>query len=213
VALTIFGAAAALAWQSVVRILNPPHVPQVWTLPLLVGVMVVKEWFSRRLLRKQNELHSSALKAEAWHHRTDAITSAAAFVGITIAVAGGPTWASADGWAALVACIFIITNGLGIMRGSLGEMMDTVVTAELEQSVRALAGSVEGVRGVEKCRVRKSGLSHLVDIHVEVDGGLTVREGHAIAHAVKEALLGGTLGVSDALVHIEPAPEQPAGMT
>ena len=206
VAVTMLVAAMALAWESVVRLLTPHGVPQGWTLLLLLLVVSVKEWFSRRLLQKQNELHSSALRAEAWHHRADAITSAAAFIGIAIAVAGGPGWAHADDWAALVACAFIVTNGLVILRAALGEMMDTAATAELDQAVRGLAGSVAGVRGVEKCRVRKSGLSHLVDIHVWVDGALTVYEGHLIAHAVKDRLLDGALDVSDVLVHIEPAP-------
>ncbi len=206
VAITIFLAAAALAWHSAEMILTPHPTPQWWTLVLLVLVVAAKQIFSRHLLKKQGELESSALKAEAWHHQSDAITSAAAFVGIAIAVAGGPGYESADDWAALVACGFIVKNGFNIMKGALGEMMDTAATTEMELAVRMLAEQVDGVRGIEKCRVRKSGLGHLVDIHVQVDGSLTVTRGHEIAHAVKDTLLSGSLAVSDVLVHIEPAP-------
>jgi cation diffusion facilitator family transporter len=171
----------------------------------LAVVVAVKEFFSRRMLRLDAQYGATALKAEAWHHRSDAITSAAAFIGIAIGVIGGRGYEAADDWAALLACALISVNGVGIARAALGEIMDTAVSQETETEIRRLAGAVAGVRYVEKCRVLRSGLSLLVDIHVHVNAALTVREGHAIAHAVKDALMGATLGISDVAVHIEPA--------
>jgi cation diffusion facilitator family transporter len=200
-------AAAGIAWESVHEIITPHLGPHWLTLPLLAVVVALKEFFSRRMLRLDAEYGATALKAEAWHHRSDALTSALAFVGIAIGVIGGKGYEAADDWAALAACVLIAFNGIGIARGALGEIMDTAVTPEVEADVRGRAAAVAGVRYVEKCRVLKSGLSLLVDIHVHVDGGLSVREGHAIAHAVKDTLVSAPLAITDVAVHIEPARE------
>lgn len=205
VAFFIFAAAAWIAVHAVREIITPHQGPHWATLPLLAGIVVVKYAFSRRLQEKESEVGSTALGVEAWHHYADALSSAAAFVGISIAVAGGEGYEAADDWAALIACGVIIWNGIGVLRRATGDVMELAVPAAFESRIRAVAGAVPGVRGLEKCRVRKSGLSFLVDIHVEVDPELSVREGHAIAGAVKHALLGSSLRVVDVLVHIEPA--------
>ena len=163
------------------------------------------------MMRASRAVGSSALKAEAWHNRSDALTSAAAFVGISIAVVGGHGYEAADAWAALAACSVIAFNGFGIARGAVLEVMDTAVPRDFEDKVRGVAERVEGVRCVEKCRVIKSGLSYLVDIHIHVDGELSVRQGHEIARAVKYALLRSPLSVTDVAVHVEPATAAPAG--
>ena len=198
-------AAAGIAVQSVREIIAPQQAPHWFTLPLLAGVVAVKELFSRRLLRLNAAYGSAALRAEAWHHRSDALTSAAAFVGIAVALVGGEGWEAADDWAALAACGVIAANGLAIARTALDELMDAAVPAAVEAEVRAAARAVAGVAEVEKCRVVLSGLGLLVDIHVHVDGALSVREGHAIAHAVKDTLTAAGLAVTDVAVHIEPA--------
>ena len=205
VAAVIFLAAVGIAAQSIREILAPHHAPHWATLPLLALVVAAKEFFSRRLRRLDAQYGAAGLKAEAWHHRSDALTSAAAFIGIALAVAGGRGWEGADDWAALAACGIILFNGAGIARTALHEIMDTAVEPEVEAEVRRSAAAVPGVRYVEKCRVLKSGLSLLVDIHVHVDGGLSVREGHAISHAVKDALMARPLVIADVAVHIEPA--------
>ncbi len=209
VAVFIFAAATWIAVHSVAGIRHPGMPPNWATLVVLVVVVVTKEFFSRRMLQASRAEGSSALQAEAWHHRSDALTSAAAFVGISIAVIGGKRYASADAWAALAACGVITYNGVGIARAALREVMDAAVSPEVERQVRAVAAGVAGVRRVEKCRVLKSGLSYLVDIHVHVDGDLSVRRGHEIAHAVTEALLHAPLAVTDVAVHIEPAADPP----
>jgi cation diffusion facilitator family transporter len=154
--------------------------------------------------RAGEEAGSTALGAEAMHHYSDAVTSGAAFVGITIAVVGGKGYEAADDWAALLACGVIAFNGIAMFNRALSDVMDTAVPEEMENAVRSIALAVPGVQSLDKCRIRKSGLSHLVDIHVRVEGELTVTQGHDIAHAVKDALLGSLLRVSDVSVHIEP---------
>ena len=205
VAVFVFAMAGWVAWHAVHEIITPHQGPAWWTLPLLAGVVAIKIWFSRRMGAAGRSARSTALNIEALHHWSDAVTSAAAFVGIAIAVVGGKGWETADDWAALFACVVIAFNGVGMILRALGDVMDTAVPASFEQEVRALALAVEGVQALDKVRVRKSGLSHLVDIHVRVDGDLTVREGHDIAHAVKDALLASTPhGITDVSVHIEP---------
>jgi cation diffusion facilitator family transporter len=199
VGLVIFAAAVWIAVHAVREIVTPHRSPHWATLPLLAGIVAVKWWFSRLMARAGEAEGSTGLGAEAWHHYSDAITSAAAFVGIAIAVVMGEGYEAADDWAALIACGVIVFNR------SLGDVMDTAVPPAFENQVRAVAGAVAGVSGIDKCRVRKSGLSHLVDIHVEVNPRLSVYDGHEIAHAVKDALLHSTLRISDVSVHIEPA--------
>lgn len=205
VALLVFVAAGWVGWHAVQEIMTP-HVGPHWaTLPLLAAVIAVKLIFSRRLLRENRSLGGTALGIEAWHHYADALSSAAAFIGIAIAVMGGKGYESADDWAALVACLVIGWNGVSLARRALDDVMDVAVPPALEGEIRATASAVPEVRGIDKCRARRSGLSLLVDIHVEVDGDLSVRRGHDIAREVKRALLRSTHGVTDVTVHIEPA--------
>ena len=205
VALFIFAMAGFVALQAIHEIRTPHQGPAWWTLVVLAGVIVAKTWFSRRMGMAGEEVGSTALGIEAMHHWSDAITSGAAFVGISIALWGGPGWETADDWAALLACVIIAFNGFAMMTKALGDVMDAAAPEKLENEIRALALAVPGVRELDKVRVRKSGLSHLVDIQVRVEGTLSVREGHAIAHAVKDALIASVPhSISDVTVHIEP---------
>jgi cation diffusion facilitator family transporter len=204
IAVFVFLTAGLVAWHAIHEIVTPHRGPHWATLPLLAGIIVAKIWFSRRVRAASADAGSTALGLEAWHHWSDALTSAAAFVGIAIAVARGPGWESADDWGALVACVIVVGNGVGMLYKAMEEMMDTAVAPSLINDVRAIAAAVPGVAELDKCRVRKSGLSHLVDIEVRVDGDLSVRAGHAIAHAVKDALLASALRVTDVTVHVEP---------
>jgi cation diffusion facilitator family transporter len=205
VAFIVFLAAGWIGWHAVQEIRTPHQGPHWGTLPLLAGIVAVKFFFSRRLVQAGREAGSTSLGIEAWHHFADALTSGAAFVGIAVAVIGGEGYESADDWAALGACLVIAVNGIALARRALDDVMDVAVPNEFEERIRATASAVPGVLGLEKCRIRKSGLMHLVDIHVEVDGSLSVHEGHEIAGAVKSALLASPHRVSDVLVHIEPA--------
>lgn len=205
VALFVFAMAGWVGLHAVHEIITPHQGPKWWTLPLLAIVVVVKAWFSRRIRAAGEAVGSTALDVEAMHHWSDAVTSAAAFVGIAIAVAGGQGWEAADDWAALFACVVIAFNGVQMVSRALGDVMDTAVPEHFENEIRAIARAVPGVQALHRVRIRKSGLSHLVDIQVRVDGELTVRVGHDIAHAVKDALLASAAHrISDVTVHVEP---------
>ena len=206
VAVFVFFMAGWIAVHAVHEIMTPHQAPAWWTLVVLAGVVSTKMWFSRRMGAAGEEVGSTALGIEALHHYSDALTSAAAFVGICIALWGGKGWETADDWAALFACVVIAFNGVGMVGKALGDVMDTAAPTSFENEVRAIALAVAGVQALDKVRVRKSGLSHLVDIQVRVDGELTVRQGHDIAHAVKDALIASVPHtISDVTVHIEPA--------
>lgn len=209
ISLALLGAAVGLAIQSLREILDPHQKPPApFTLGVLVGVVITKELLFRFVSGVGKAVGSSAVKADAWHHRSDAITSLAAFIGISIAILGGKGYESADDWAALAACGIIAFNGIRLLRPALGEVMDVAASADVHEAIRRAASEVGGVVEVEKCRVRKYGFTYVVDIHVMVDGDMSVRRGHEIAHEVKRALCTSTLKVSDALVHIEPAKVQ-----
>lgn len=206
VAIFVFAMAGWVASHAVHEIRTPHQGPAGWTLLVLAGVIIAKTWFSRRMNLAGEEAGSTTLGIEAMHHWSDAVTSGAAFVGISIALWGGAGWETADDWAALLGCVIIAFNGLSMFTKALGDVMDAAAPQNFENEVRALALAVPGVRALDKVRMRKSGLSHLVDIQVRVDGNLTVREGHAIAHAVKDALLASAPHrIGDVTVHIEPA--------
>lgn len=205
VALFVFSMAGFVGWHAVQEIRTPHQAPAWWTLLVLAAVVVAKVWFSRRLGSVGEEVGSTALGVEAMHHYSDAMTSGAAFFGIAVALWGGKGWETADDWAALFACVVIAFNGFNMSGKALGDIMDTAVSATFENEVRGIASAVPGVCALHKVRVRKSGLSHLVDIQVRVDGDISVREGHDIAHAVKDALIDSAPhSITDVTVHVEP---------
>ena len=197
-------AAAYIAWHSIAFIRTPHALPAPFTLFVLGGVILVKETLFRYVDRVGKAMDSGAVKADAWHQRSDVITSGAAFIGIGIALWGGKGYESADDWAALVASAVILFNAYHIFRPAFGEIMDEVPNGDWPQQIKQLARVVPGVVRTEKCYVRKMGLGFFVDLHLVVDGELTVRQGHAIAHAVKTAIIEQKPAVYDVLVHVEP---------
>lgn len=205
VAVGVIIAAIGLAIQSVREIFMPHHAPAPFTLIVLIVVIVVKEFLYRSVIRLGKNVESTAVQTDAWHHRADAMTSIAAFVGISIALLGGEKWSSADAWAALFACAVIAANGYRLLFPALHEMLDTAPRGEIVATIQRAASSVPGVREVEKCLVRKMGLSFYVDLHVGVEGGISVREGHHIAHQVKDAIKASDSRIADVLVHVEPS--------
>jgi cation diffusion facilitator family transporter len=204
-ALGLLAAATIIAIQSIYEIQHPHQAPAWYTLVVLVVVIVVKEFLARRVLNAADALESTSLKVDAWHHRSDALTSAAVALGIAVALWGGPGYESADDWAALVACAVIAINGLILLRFAVREIMDETVPAATQERIRGIAASVPGVQAIEKVRVRKSGVGLYMDIHVQVDGKMSVHEGHAIGHRVKDALVTSGQRIEDVVVHIEPA--------
>jgi cation diffusion facilitator family transporter len=209
-ALILLGAGAMVAVNSLREIAfgDPDRpIPSAFTLGILILVVLVKELLFRITSARNREVGSTALESDAWHHRSDALTSLAAAAGILVALIGGSRWVSADDWAALFSCAVIALNGLRMLRVSLGELLDEQAPAAIIQKIMDSAMAVPGVKNVEKCRVRKSGLTLLADLHVRVQGDVTVSAGHHISHLVKDALMAGGYHLSDVTVHIEPAQE------
>jgi cation diffusion facilitator family transporter len=204
VAAGVLAAAIGLAIESIREILVPHHAPAPFTLVILIAVIVIKETLFRYVKRIGRSVESTAVQTDAWHHRSDALTSAAAFIGICLALIGGKGWESADDWAALFACAVIAANGVKLLRPALYEIMDTA-PRNIVKSISSVAMTVPGVVEIEKCRARKMGLDFYVDLHVGVDGNISVHEGHEIAHRVKSAIQESDSRVADVLVHIEPA--------
>jgi cation diffusion facilitator family transporter len=205
VAMGVLLASIALAIQSVREIFTPHHGPAPFTLVVLLVVIVVKESLFRVVIRLGKDVDSTAVKTDAWHHRADALTSTAAFLGISVALIGGEKWYSADDWAALFACAVIAMNGWKLLFPALHEMLDSAPRGEIVETIQRAASSVPGVLNVEKCLVRKMGISFYVDLHVGVDGEIAVRDGHRIAHQVKDAIKATDPRIADVLVHVEPA--------
>lgn len=196
--------ATVIAVESIHKIQTPHALPKPFTLIVLGVIIVWKEISYRIVIRKSKETNSSSLKADAWHHRSDAITSIAALLGISIALLLGPGYEAADDWAALFASGFIVYNSYLIFRPALGEIMDEHFYDDLVLRIREVAVTVPGVVGTEKCFIRKAGMRFHVDLHATVNAQISVSEGHAIAHRLKDTLRAEIPELGHVLIHVEP---------
>lgn len=208
----LLASATVIAFQSIINIQTPHETPAFFTLYVLGGIILIKELSYQNVIRKSRETKSSVLKAEAWHHRSDAITSVFAFVGISIAIYMGEGYEIADDIAALVASGFIVYNAYKIFRPALGEIMDEHLYHDMENDIRIISQSVKGVKDIEKCYIRKVGMTFHVDIHVVVKGDITVVLGHHIGHQLKKELMLRIPEISEVLTHVEPDVEHPKDM-
>jgi cation diffusion facilitator family transporter len=197
--------ATIIAYKSIKNIGTPHDLPEAWTLFILAPLIIWKEISFRLVMRKAKLTNSSSLKADAWHHRSDAITSIAAFIGISIALYFGKGYETADDWAALFASGFILYNSYLIFRPALGEIMDENVYDDVVEEIRKISLTVNGVLGTEKCFVRKAGMKYHVDLHAIVDASITVKQGHEIAHHLKDTLKTKLPQLDNVLIHIEPS--------
>lgn len=196
--------ATIIVMESIENIQTPHKVPKPYTLIVLAAIIITKEIFYRFINKKSDETKSSSLKADAWHHRSDAITSLMAFIGISIALFMGKGYETADDWAALFASGFILYNAYLILRPALGEIMDEHLYDDMVEEIRDISQKEKGVIATEKCYIRKTGMTYHVDLHVIVDGELSVNEGHEISHSLKDRLLHEMPEIADILIHIEP---------
>ena len=196
--------ATVIAYESIQNIQTPHKLPQPWTLLVLGAIIVWKELSYRIVIKKSKQTHSSVLRAEAWHHRSDAITSITAFIGISIALFLGKGFETADDWAALFASGFILYNSYLIFRPALGEIMDEHRYDDLMLQIRKISLEVEGIKGTEKCYIRKAGMYYHIDLHARVDGNISVTEGHDLAHQLQDRLKQKVSGIGHVLIHIEP---------
>ena len=204
VALMLMGAAVGISITAAREIRTPHHAPAAWTLGVLVAIIITKEVLFRRVAHIGAELGSGAVQTDAWHHRSDAITSGAAFVGIAIGVIGGERWASADDWAALVAAGVIFFNGARLLRPAINDLMDRTAAGDVTLAIERAALATDGVCTVEKLMARKSGLGYFVDLHVQADPDLPLRDAHVLSGKVKGAILAAVPGVAGVLIHMEP---------
>ncbi len=204
VSMMLLAAAVGIGFEAVREIRTPHKTPAPWTLLVLVGVLIVKFTMFRRVKSIGEEAHSTAVQADAWHHASDAITSAAAFTGISIALWGGPGWEEADDWAALFASLVIFYNGVLLMRPALHDLMDKMPEGDITGTVRAAASSVASVLAVEKLSARKAGMVYYVDIHVQADPSMSLHDSHELSGAVKSAIKARLPEVAGVLVHMEP---------
>jgi len=198
-------AGAGIIIQSVRGILSPHPPPEAWTLLVLVGVIVIKEGFFRRVLQVAAETNSDVMRADAWHHRSDAISSLAAFVGIGASVVIGPQLWWADEAAASVAGVLIIINGLSVMRPALHDLMDGALDADLLARVREVAESVSGVHSTEKLFARRVGSRIWIDLHVQADAQMSLYDAHELGHRVTHEIRASIPLVENVLVHMEPS--------
>jgi len=200
--------ATIIAYESIKNIGTPHTLPKMWTLLVLAPLIIWKEVSFRLVMQKAKKTNSSSLKADAWHHRSDAITSVAAFIGISIALYFGKGYETADDWAALFASGFILYNSYKIFRPALGEIMDEHLHEELEESIRQISLTVPGVIATEKCFIRKAGMKYHVDLHAIVSATISVKEGHDISHLLKDTLRAKLFELGHVLIHIEPFDEK-----
>jgi cation diffusion facilitator family transporter len=207
VSLTLMAAALGIIYEGIREITAPSGTPAPYTLVVLAGVLIIKEFLFRHVGSVGEAISSVAVKSDAWHHRSDALTSAFAFVGISIALLGGPGWEAADGWAALCAALVILYNAWKQMQPAVLELADIAPDVSMEARVRAIAGRVPGILGLDKCFIRKMGFSFYVDLHVVVKGEMTVREGHLLSHKVEDEIREALPQVAEVLVHVEPEEE------
>ena len=196
--------ATIIAYESINNIGTSHDLPKSWTLYVLGAIIIWKEYSFRVVMKRSIETNSSSLKADAWHHRSDAITSVAAFIGISIALILGKGYESADDWAALFASGFILFNSYLIFRPALGEIMDEHVYDDLIEKIRVVAHQVEGIIDTEKCFIRKAGMKYHVDLHAIVNANITVKEGHELAHKLKDTLTEKLPELGHVLIHVEP---------
>ena len=197
--------ATIIAHESITNIGVPHKLPEPWTLIVLGVIILWKEYSFRLVMKRSKEANSSSLRADAWHHRSDAITSVAAFIGISIALFFGKGYESADDFAALFASGFIFYNSYKIFRPALGEIMDENLYDDLIVEIRKVSLQVNGIVYTEKCFIRKAGMKYHVDLHAVVNSNITVKEGHDISHLLKDTLRKEIPELGHVLIHIEPS--------
>lgn len=197
--------ATIIGYESIENIKTPHEAPKPFTLFILGAIIIWKEMSYHLVMRKARITGSTSLKADAWHHRSDAITSVAAFIGISIALIMGDGYEAADDWAALFAAFIILYNSYRILKPALGEMMDKDMYGEMVEEVCDFSKTVDGVIDTEKCFIRKTGMTYYVDLHIIVDEDITVKAGHDIAHNLKDKLIEKMPEIANVMIHVEPS--------
>jgi len=206
IGLVLSAAGALISYRSLLNLHTARPVPELFVIWPLMLSAVVKAGLAGVKFRVGRTTLSAALVADAWNDTTDVVSATVALIAVGLTLWDPERFADADHYGGFVVGLIVMTTGLRVARETAYQLMDTMPDEPLLNTIRGVALSVQGVRGVEKCYARKTGLQYHVDLHLEVDPNMTVRESHNIAtHArirIKESLP----WVADVLVHVEPAP-------
>jgi cation diffusion facilitator family transporter len=194
-----------MAWTAVRNLSAARPAPEPWALWTALAAVIVKEILYQYKVRVGRRTGSRSVIADAWHHRSDALSSAAVLVGLALTRLHPSLW-WADPAAALLVCAFIVWIGVGALRGAVRDLMDEHPGSALEASLRRVISEHPSVAKAEKIWMRRAGLEYSVDIHIEVDPDLPVSEGHEIAHEVIDRIRTQLPEVRNVQVHVEPAP-------
>ena len=205
IVLILTSSAGWIAYEAIQSLTSVQTAPKTWTLIVIIGAIVWKEMMFHFMNAKAKRFHSTSLKAEAWHQRSDAVVSIAAFLGILISVVMGKGYETADEWAALVAAGFIVVNAYKILRPAISEFMDEHVYHDMVAEIEQLSLTVPGIINTEKCFIRKVGTTYAIELHARVEGSISVTEGHEIAHRLKDRICQEMPEVKHVNIHIEPA--------
>lgn len=180
-------------------------VPGVFALVCAIISIVVKEWMYWYTIVSANKIKSDALKADAWHHRSDALSSVGALIGIGGARLGFPVL---EPIASVVICIFIFKAAIDIFKDALDKMVDTACEEEEENRFREIIMQQQGVMGISSLQTRKFGPKIYVDVEIEADGNLKLFESHTIAENVHDAIEEAEPLVKHCMVHVNPYEEK-----
>jgi cation diffusion facilitator family transporter len=202
VALILLALSFAIAYESLSTMAARYAPPSSFTLVIAGGGAIFQELLYRYVSRVARRTGSTALLATAWDYRLDALGGIGVLIGVGLAKWAGLPWA--DHVAAVLIAGTVFWIGGQLLWENIQSLMDRQADPEILRSVRDEAGAVLGVLAVEKLRVRRMGIEHIAEIHVQVDANATVRGGHEIAHAVKDRIVTRIPSVSDVIVHVEP---------
>jgi len=199
--------AIGICYDAVLRLMEPERLLHPGWMALLVAIISVisKEVIYQYTARAARRLRSNMLHANAWHSRTDAISSVIVVVGLLATMAGYPRF---DALAAVAVALMIAKIGWDLLWKALQELIDTALDPEMVEQIRNTIMAVDGVRTCHMLRTRHSGSDALVDVHILVEPGLSVSEGHQIGEAVRARLMAGVEEVSDVTVHIDPEDDE-----
>lgn len=206
IGMALIAGGIAISYGSIRQIGQPHDTLATFVIGPLILSLAAKTGLAAIKFRYGRQMASAALTADAWNDAMDTVSAAAALVAVGLTLSDPARFAEADRYGGCVVGAIVVLAGLRVAHEASLQLMDTMPAGQMIEQIRAAAMSVEGVRGVEKCFARKTGLKYHVDLHLEVDPEMTVRQSHGLAHDVRERIMERLPWVADVLMHVEPAP-------
>jgi cation diffusion facilitator family transporter len=195
---------AAIFWNGLTRF-HETNELEVYALYPLLAAFVLKVTLAATKFRIGRRIDSSALQADGWHDLTDLLSTAVAFVAVMLTLFDPHRYGYADHIGGMLIGVIIFALSIRVVSQTIGQLVDTMPEPSRLAQIRQVATSVPGTLGIEKCYARRTGLKYHVDLHLEVDPEMTVRESHKIASEVKQQIKARLRWVADVLVHVEPS--------